>query len=93
MKLEWGKKRTCDSCGEKFYDMRKKSLVCPNCYHEFKIADVQHKNFGNNIYIDEIDLDDKIVDLSPNYHDEELINNVNDITTSSFTDRKNDDEK
>lgn len=30
-KPEWGTKRTCQSCGAHFYDLRKDSINCPKC--------------------------------------------------------------
>ena len=30
-KPEWGTKRTCQSCGARFYDMRRAPIVCPKC--------------------------------------------------------------
>jgi len=30
-KPEWGKKRTCQSCGALFYDMTKNPAACPKC--------------------------------------------------------------
>lgn len=30
-KLEWGTKRTCLSCGKKFYDLRRVPISCPAC--------------------------------------------------------------
>ena len=30
-KLEWGAKRTCPSCGARFYDMRRDPISCPKC--------------------------------------------------------------
>ncbi|GEO81075.1 FYDLN acid domain-containing protein [Pararhodospirillum oryzae] len=30
-KPEWGIKRTCTSCGTRFYDMRRTPIVCPKC--------------------------------------------------------------
>ena len=30
-KPEWGTKRTCQSCGSKFYDLGKEPVVCPSC--------------------------------------------------------------
>ncbi|MBB4286083.1 TIGR02300 family protein [Roseospira goensis] len=30
-KPEWGTKRTCGSCGARFYDMRRQPVVCPKC--------------------------------------------------------------
>jgi uncharacterized protein (TIGR02300 family) len=31
VKPEWGLKRTCLSCGAKFYDMKRDPIVCPKC--------------------------------------------------------------
>ena len=30
-KPEWGTKRTCQSCGAHFYDLRKDPIHCPKC--------------------------------------------------------------
>ncbi len=30
-KPEWGLKRTCQSCGLKFYDMTRSPILCPSC--------------------------------------------------------------
>jgi uncharacterized protein (TIGR02300 family) len=30
-KPEWGLKRTCPTCGAKFYDLRRETIVCPVC--------------------------------------------------------------
>jgi uncharacterized protein (TIGR02300 family) len=30
-KAEWGAKRTCLSCGARFYDLRREPIVCPAC--------------------------------------------------------------
>ncbi len=30
-KPEWGTKRLCRSCGARFYDLRRKPIVCPKC--------------------------------------------------------------
>ena len=31
LKPEWGVKRTCNSCGAKFYDLRRDPIICPKC--------------------------------------------------------------
>jgi uncharacterized protein (TIGR02300 family) len=31
VKSEWGAKRTCSSCGARFYDLRRHPIVCPVC--------------------------------------------------------------
>ncbi|MBF0373311.1 MAG: TIGR02300 family protein [Alphaproteobacteria bacterium] len=30
-KPEWGVKRTCLTCGARFYDMKKSPIICPKC--------------------------------------------------------------
>ena len=30
-KPEWGRKRTCQVCGKKFYDLNKSPIICPYC--------------------------------------------------------------
>ena len=30
-KPEWGAKRTCQSCGARFYDLMRSPIVCPKC--------------------------------------------------------------
>jgi len=30
-KAEWGQKRICPSCSARYYDMKKKTPVCPTC--------------------------------------------------------------
>jgi len=34
-KPEWGTKRTCLSCGAKFYDLMRSPILCPACGTEF----------------------------------------------------------
>ncbi len=34
-KAEWGLKRTCQSCGAKFYDMNRSPIACPKCGASF----------------------------------------------------------
>ena len=34
-KPEWGVKRTCLSCGVRYYDMRRDPILCPKCGVEF----------------------------------------------------------
>ena len=30
-KPEWGRKRTCQACGKKYYDLNKSPIICPCC--------------------------------------------------------------
>lgn len=34
-KAEWGLKRTCQSCGTRFYDMGHDPILCPKCGTKF----------------------------------------------------------
>ena len=34
-KPEWGTKRVCQACGNKFYDLLRSPIVCPSCGVEF----------------------------------------------------------
>lgn len=36
VKLEWGVKRTCQSCGSRFYDLQRSPIVCPKCGSVFE---------------------------------------------------------
>lgn len=33
VKAAWGTKRSCQSCGARFYDLSKNPIVCPKCGH------------------------------------------------------------
>ena len=35
-KPKWGKKRTCQSCGAKYYDLKKEPPTCPKCETVFQ---------------------------------------------------------
>lgn len=35
MKAAWGVKRVCPSCGVRFYDLKKRPIVCPACAETF----------------------------------------------------------
>lgn len=37
VKLEWGTKRTCQSCSSRFYDLQKSPIVCPKCGATYEI--------------------------------------------------------
>mgnify|MGYP001322415673 FL=1 len=34
-KPEWGRKRTCQVCVKKYYDLNKSPIICPSCGAEF----------------------------------------------------------
>ncbi|MDT8343536.1 MAG: TIGR02300 family protein [Thermohalobaculum sp.] len=37
---EWGVKRTCQTCGARFYDLMRDPILCPGCGSQFDIATV-----------------------------------------------------
>lgn len=37
-KPEWGAKRSCDSCGAKFYDFHRDPIICPKCDTKLVVA-------------------------------------------------------
>lgn len=45
-KPEWGIKRTCQSCGTRFYDLNKRPIGCPSCEAEFVPVDFQKSRRG-----------------------------------------------
>lgn len=40
-KKEWGEKRTCLQCGERFYDLQKDPMVCPYCGESVSVDEYQ----------------------------------------------------
>ena len=36
-KPEWGRKRTCQICGKKYYDLNNSTIICPSCGAEFDL--------------------------------------------------------
>lgn len=67
-KSEWGTKRTCPKCGERFYDLQKDDpVVCIECGTEFKPEPilktkqpivVEEKTEGENAENDDLDIED-----------------------------------
>lgn len=45
-KPEWGMKRTCQSCGARFYDLNKRPITCPSCETEFEPEDFMKTRRG-----------------------------------------------
>ena len=37
-KAEWGVKRTCSSCGVRFYDLTRDPIICPKCDTVFDVS-------------------------------------------------------
>ncbi|MDE3175971.1 MAG: TIGR02300 family protein, partial [Pseudomonadota bacterium] len=43
MRVALGVKRQCPSCGARFYDLRKRPVVCPRCKAEVDLARAKPK--------------------------------------------------
>ncbi|MES2252192.1 MAG: FYDLN acid domain-containing protein [Pseudomonadota bacterium] len=52
VKLEWGTKRTCLSCGARFYDLQKTPPACPKCGTIFEIQSVSRGRRGKAMIVD-----------------------------------------
>ena len=37
-KAEWGVKRVCPECGERYYDLLNDPIICPECESPFQVA-------------------------------------------------------
>ena len=47
-KPEWGRKRTCQVCGKKYYDLNKSPIICPSCGAEFDPNDYLRTKKGKS---------------------------------------------
>jgi len=52
VKLEWGTKRTCLSCGARFYDLQKTPPKCPKCGTVFEMQTVSRGRRGKAMIVD-----------------------------------------
>ena len=48
-KPEWGKKRICQVCNTKYYDLNKSPIICPSCGAEFNPNDYLKSKKGKNV--------------------------------------------
>ena len=94
-KAEWGVKRQCPKCHERFFDLNNDPATCPNCEHTFEIStlyqsDVRHSASKDTAKTkvkeadDLLDDDVDIIDDDPAIDDELLEDD--DDTTVSFDD-------
>ena len=77
-KLEWGKKRTCQACGTKYYDLNKTPMICPSCGAEFDpdllLRSRKGKSFSSkNISSNDNDLTAEISNLDDIESDSEVV--------------------
>ena len=77
-KPEWGKKRTCQACGTKYYDLNKTPMICPSCRAEFDpdllLRSRKGKSFSSkNISSNDNDLTAEISNLDDIESDSEVV--------------------
>lgn len=88
-KTEWGLKRTCLSCGARFYDLNNKPIVCPKCEEVFspeaatklrrnRNAPVDVKKEKPKVDILETETDDLATTLD-NSSDEDVLEDTSDL--------------
>ena len=53
-KAEWGVKRTCQSCGAVFYDLRRDPITCPKCGTEHDPEAVLKSRRGRAAPVEEV---------------------------------------
>ena len=77
-KPEWGRKRTCQACGTKYYDLNKTPMICPSCGAEFDpdllLKSRKGKSFSSkNISSNDNDLTAEISNLDEIESDSEVV--------------------
>jgi uncharacterized protein (TIGR02300 family) len=82
VQLEWGFKRTCQSCNERFYDMRHNPITCPSCNTPYQIFTSRKKKTDDKDAVkdfDELDIPDEISDV-----DAGIIEDTDDLDEATF---------
>ena len=78
--LSWGVKRTCNSCGARFYDLKKSPATCPKCGATFELLTAVRGRRGKSavkevaLPLDDLDLvlgDDAVVVDDPTLLEDE----------------------
>ena len=83
-KPEWGRKRTCQVCGKKFYDLNKSPIICPSCSSEFDPDIYLKSRKGKNLLA-------KVVSEKKQNMSED-ISNIDDIDTDTDNQVVSDDD-
>ena len=108
-KPEWGTKRICQSCGAKFYDLKRDPIVCPKCEAVFdpealtkrsraRPVPVKPKPAPKAVVADEIDADefetDDDIELEDDADGDGLIEDTSDLEDDdNIVEVARDDEK
>jgi uncharacterized protein (TIGR02300 family) len=61
-KAEWGVKRLCVECGDRYYDLGREPAICPNCGAEFLSAEAMAAKAKVRREAAKAAIDDEVVD-------------------------------
>lgn len=87
-KPEWGMKRTCTSCGAKYYDLQHDPILCPACNAAFdfeaatKLKRAQRLPDLEKVKVDpakEVAEDEDDVDIEDDVEDEDVLEDTSDL--------------
>ena len=72
-KADWGMKRICPNCGTRYYDMKKKTPVCPSCNTAYDPELVMKSRRGRAAakHVAEAPAPEEIIDALPEAADDE----------------------
>lgn len=82
-KKEKGKKRVCENCQSRFYDLEKNPIICPTCGEKYQIDNL---NFGNSFYNESVSNKNQ---GSKSQHSKEK--EVEEISNEEMSDNSDDD--
>ncbi len=88
---EWGLKRTCLSCGARFYDLNNDPMTCPKCEETFDAASLiklrRNRNMTAEVKVkkpkddilDNVDNVDNAEDSTATTNDDDLLDDTSDL--------------
>jgi uncharacterized protein (TIGR02300 family) len=72
VKPEWGLKRTCQSCGVRFYDLNHEQIVCPKCEAVYDAEAVLKSRRGRPVAVEKVEPKPRPEKPKPPVQEEEL---------------------
>jgi uncharacterized protein (TIGR02300 family) len=104
-KDEWGTKRVCPTCGNRFYDLRHDPMTCPNCGSVFTIESLTavkakplrpEKVKPEPVDIEDlpdIETDDEVIEAEGELDDEILEDEEDNVDLDEIADVASDEEE
>ncbi len=72
VKPEWGLKRTCQSCGARFYDLNHEQIVCPKCEAVYDAEAVLKSRRGRPVAAEKVEPKPRVEKPKPVVEEEAL---------------------